>query len=247
VSSRTAASAQRLAEGLGGRAVDLADLPPVLAAADLLVTCTGASGIVIGTDVVAAAMRHRGPSGRQLVVVDLALPRDVAPGVAALPGVHLVDLALLQGERNSRDGEPIAGSVAAADVAAARDLIDTELSLLRAERYAAAVAPTVSALRSKAAEVVEAELLRLSGRLPDLDARARAEIDRTVRRVVDKLLHGPTVRVKELASSPGGTDYADALRALFGLGIDAEVEADHATLAEAVTVVPDDLRQAGIA
>ena len=249
VSSRTTDSARRLAEGVGGRAVDLADLPDELAAADLLVTCTGASGIVVSTDVVATAMQHRGgggPAGRQLVVVDLALPRDVAPGVAALPGVHVVDLALLQGERHRSDGEPIAGSVAAGDVAAARDLIRIELAQLRAERQAAAVAPTVSALRSQAAEVVDAELLRLSGRLPDLDARARAEVARTVRRVVDKLLHEPTVRVKELAGSPGGTDYADALRALFGLGIDAEVESAHATLAEAVTVDPDDLRPGGV-
>src|SRR3712207_9397735 len=77
--------------------------------------------------------------------------------------------------------------------------------------------------------------LRLAGRLPDLDARARAEIARTVRRVVDKLLHEPTVRVKELAAGPGGTDYAGALRALFGLGIDTPVE----VLSDAVTVDPD--------
>ena len=132
--------------------------------------------------------------------------------------------------------------MAAADVRAARGLIETELAQLRAERHAAAVAPAISALRSQAAEVVDAELLRLSGRLPDLDARARAEVARTVNRVVDKLLHEPTVRVKSLASEPGGTDYADALRALFGLGIDADVEGEHATLAEAVTVDPEDLR-----
>jgi glutamyl-tRNA reductase len=74
----------------------------------------------------------------------------------------------------------------------------------------------------------------VSSRLPDLDTKARSEIARTVRRVVDKLLHEPTVRVKELASSPGGTDYADALRALFGLGLDG----DRATLSDAVTVDP---------
>ena len=79
------------------------------------------------------------------------------------------------------------------------------------------MAPTVSALRSQAADVVEAELLRLSARLPDLDARARAEVARTVRRVVDKLLHAPTVRVKQLAAEPGGAGYADALRTLFDL------------------------------
>jgi glutamyl-tRNA reductase len=228
VSSRTEAHAQRLATSVGGRAAELTALPAELAAADVLLTCTGATGTVIGTDLVVGAMGERG--GRPLVVVDLALPRDVEPGVAGVPGVHVVDLALLQGEHEG-------GPVAADDVVAAHDLIEAETALLRAERQAAEVAPTVSALRSQAAEVVDAELLRLSSRLPELDARHRAEIARTVRRVVDKLLHEPTVRVKELAADPGGTDYAGALRALFGLGIDAE-PADGA-LSEAVTVDPD--------
>jgi glutamyl-tRNA reductase len=247
VSSRTPAHAQRLATSVEGRAADLADLPAEIAAADVLVTCTGARGIVIGTEAVAEAMRSRiGTThpDRPLVVIDLALPRDVDPGVAALPGVHVVDLALLQGERGA-DGHASASPVAADDVAAAHALIEAETALLRAERQAAAVAPTVSALRSQAAEVVDAELLRLSARLPDLDARARAEVSRTVRRVVDKLLHEPTVRVKELASAPGGVDYADALRALFGLGIDAEVVSERTNLAEAVTVDPDELRPGG--
>jgi glutamyl-tRNA reductase len=249
VSSRTSAHAQRLATAVEGRAAHLADLPAEIAAVDVLVTCTGARGIVIGTEVVAGAMRSRiGAAGpdRPLVVIDLALPRDVDPGMAALPGVHVVDLALLQGERGA-DGHASASPVAADDVAAAHALIEAETALLRAERQAAAVAPTVSALRSQAAEVVDAELLRLSARLPDLDARARAEVTRTVRRVVDKLLHEPTVRVKELASAPGGVDYADALRALFGLGIDAEVIPARTNLAEAVTVDPDELRPGGTA
>ena len=232
VSSRTPASAARLAESVGGRPADLEQLPQELAVADVLVTCTGATGTVIGTDVVSEALAARG--ARPLAIIDLALPRDVDPGVAALPGVHLVDLAMLQGERAAHPGQPVAGSVAADDIAAAHALVELETSLLRAERQAAAVAPTVSALRSQAAEVVDAELLRLSTRLPDLDAKARSEIARTVRRVVDKLLHEPTVRVKELASAPGGTDYADALRALFGLGLDG----DRATLSDAVTVDP---------
>ena len=231
VSSRTEAHAARLAGTVGGRAADLGDLPAELAAADVLVTCTGATGLIVSTEVVATAMAGR--AGRPLVVVDLALPRDVDPGVAALPGVRVVDLALLQGERAA--SRPTAGPVAADDIAAARALVETETALLRAERQAAEVAPTVSALRSQAAEVVDAELLRLSTRLPDLDARDRAEIARTVRRVVDKLLHEPTVRVKELAATAGDTDYAGALRALFGLGIDTPVE----VLADAVTVDPE--------
>jgi glutamyl-tRNA reductase len=251
VSSRTPAHAQRLATAVEGRAADLSRLPEEIAAADVLVTCTGARGLVIGTDAVAAAMADR--VHRPLVVIDLALPRDVDPAVAAVPGVHVVDLALLQGERNgallqgqrAAEGISAASPVAADDVSAAHALIEAETALLRAERQAAAVAPTVSALRTQAAEVVDAELLRLSTRLPDLDARARNEVARTVRRVVDKLLHEPTVRVKELASAPGGVDYADALRALFGLGIDAELAPERANLAEAVTVDPNDLHSGG--
>jgi glutamyl-tRNA reductase len=241
VISRTPAHAQRLADSVDGRAADLDRLGEEIAAADLLITCTGASGIVVGVEPVAAAMPGR--DHRPLIVVDLALPRDVDPAVAALPGVHVVDLALLQGERQGPDGAA-PGPVAVGDVVAARAMIEEETGLLRTERQAAAVAPTVSALRSQAAEVVDAELLRLSTRLPDLDARARGEIARTVRRVVDKLLHEPTVRVKELAGAPGGTDYADALRALFGLAIDADVADAEAGLAGAVSVDPDELRAA---
>jgi glutamyl-tRNA reductase len=237
VSTRTEAHAARLAQAIGGRAADLGDLPVELAGVDVLVTCTGATGLVVSTEVVADAMRNRG--NRPLVVVDLALPRDVDPGVAALPGVHVVDLALLQGERAATPGMPTAGPVAADDIAAAHALVEAETAVLRAERQAAEVAPTVSALRSQAAVVVDAELLRLSSRLPDLDARARTEIARTVRRVVDKLLHEPTVRVKELAAAPGGTDYAGALRALFGLGIDAPVSVEEANLSDTVRVDPE--------
>jgi glutamyl-tRNA reductase len=241
VSSRTEASAERLAETVGGRPAPMGRMVEEIAAADVLVACTGASGLVVSTDAVSTAMAGR--ADRPLVVIDLALPRDVDPGVAALPGVHVIDLALLQGERNTAladgDGRTSAGPVAADDITAARAMIEAETALLRAERQAAEVGPTVSALRSQAAEVVDAELLRLAGRLPDLDARARAEIARTVRRVVDKLLHEPTVRVKELAATPGGTDYAGALRALFGLGIDADVTPGAGRLADAVTVDPD--------
>src|ERR687893_207699 len=122
VSSRTTAPAGRLAASVGGRAAEPPGLPAEVAAADVLVTCTGARGLVVGTEVVARAMAAR--PERPLVIIDLALPRDVDPGVAALPGVHVVDLALLQGERTAGllgdgmadDGTP---TVAADDIAAA--------------------------------------------------------------------------------------------------------------------------------
>jgi len=103
-----------------------------------------------------------------------------------------------------------------AEVAEVRRIMADELAAHLSANRAAAVTPTVVALRAKAAGVVDAELARLAGRL-DLDPVAMAEVQKSMRRVTDKLLHDPTVRVKELAGSPGGDTYEDALRVLFDL------------------------------
>jgi glutamyl-tRNA reductase len=102
-------------------------------------------------------------------------------------------------------------------VAAVRAIVAEEMAARSSARHAARVAPTVVALRAKAAEVVENELTRLAGKLGELDDRAHGEIAHAMHRVVDKLLHAPTVRVKELAGSPGGDSYEAALRVLFDL------------------------------
>jgi glutamyl-tRNA reductase len=180
------------------RAIELADLRSALAEADIVVSCTGATGLVITPDMI----------DRPVFLLDLALPHDVDPGVRELPGVTLVGLDDL------RDAED---APAEADTEAVRRIVCEEVQAFQLGLIAATVAPTVVALRSKAAEVVDAELGRLGGRLPGLDDRARDEIAQTVRRVVDKLLHAPTVRVKELAASPGGDTYTEALRELFDL------------------------------
>ncbi len=200
VANRTHDGAARLAESVGGTAVPMGEVPAVLPAADLLVTCTGAAGLVIEAEHVERA--------RPLDVLDLALPRDVDPSVRDMAGVRLVDLAALA----SSDAAP-----GAEDVDAAREIVAEELAGFAAARRHAQVAPTVVALRSMADDVVDAELKRMHGRLPDLDERARSEVAATVRRVVDKLLHEPTVRVKELAAAPGGVTYEAALRELFAL------------------------------
>src|SRR5690606_17815420 len=150
------------------------------------------------------------PAGeRPLVFCDLGLPRDVEPAVAGLPGVAVIDIESLQ-----RD--PAAGA-AADDTAAARSIVAEELAKYLAGQRMAEVTPTVAALRQRAAEVVDAERLRPDHRLPGLADPDRDEVARTVRRVVDKLLHAPTVRVKQLATTPGGDSYAEALRELFEL------------------------------
>jgi len=113
--------------------------------------------------------------------------------------------------------EVLRSTEAGADVDAARAIVTEEVGTFLAWQAASRVAPTVIALRSRADEVVTAELDRLAARLPDVDDRTRTELEATVRRVVDKLLHTPTVRVKELTEAPAGLSYADALRELFGL------------------------------
>jgi glutamyl-tRNA reductase len=145
------------------------------------------------------------------VFIDLALPRDVAPEVADLPGAHVIGLAEL-GEVLAADGQ------STPHVKEVHDLVVDEVATYLTSRRAQEVAPTVAALRSRAADVVTAELSRLNQRLPgDMSEETRAEIRQAVHRVVEKLLHAPTVRVKELAGDGQGGDYARALRELFDL------------------------------
>jgi glutamyl-tRNA reductase len=216
VANRTSARAGRLAARFSATAADLSRLPAEIAAADLVVSCTGAPGHVITADTVAAALASR-PSGRPLVLLDLALPRDVDPAAEDLPGVSVISLETVGGAGGV--GGP--GGVHEEDVASVRRIVAEELAAHVSKDRAAKVAPTVVALRAKAAEVVDAELARLVGRVSGLDARARREIAQSMRRIADKLLHAPTVRVKELAGSPGGDSYEAVLRVLFDLDPDA--------------------------
>jgi glutamyl-tRNA reductase len=255
VANRTRAHAERLAASVSAvtttvttTVTGLADLPAAIAAADVVISCTGATGQVITAEMVSAALAARAAKGAQaakpaqvaeaakpaqvaeaakpaqvaeaakpaqaargaLVIMDLAMPRDVEPAVADLPDVVLIGMDQLSEH---------AGAVGDDDVAAVRTILEAELAAYQSAMDAARVAPTVVALRAKAAGVVDAELARLAGRLSadGLSGHALDEIAQTVRRVVDKLLHAPTVRVKELAGSPGGEEYAAALRVLFDL------------------------------
>jgi glutamyl-tRNA reductase len=212
VANRTRRHADRLAAQVAARVIALADLPAAMAAADIVISCTGAAGYVITREAARAALAdRRGAGGRgPLVFLDLAMPRDVEPAVTGLPGVVVIGMDQLT-EHGTAAG--------AAEVAEVRSICEAELAAYRSAVDAARVAPTVVALRAKAATVVDAELARLAGRLSadGLSAHAQDEIAQTVRRVVDKLLHAPTVRVKELAGSPGGEEYAAALRVLFDL------------------------------
>ncbi len=208
VANRTLDRAERLAASLGGRAVPFTDVSRELAAADVVVSCTGATGLVLDREAVAEALKQR-TTGGPLGLLDLAMPRDVDGAVHDLAGVSLVDIEDL--------AAAAADAPMAADVDAVRRIVSAEVAAFGAAQRAERITPTVVALRTMAADVVSSELARLDGRLPDLDDKERAEITQTVRRVVDKLLHAPTVRVKQLAGEPGGAGYADALRELFDL------------------------------
>jgi glutamyl-tRNA reductase len=194
--------------GVGAEASALDRLPTVLAEADVVVCCTGAVRPVVSLADVHRGLAH-GQDPRRLVICDLGMPRDVDPAVAGLPGVFVVDMDRIQREPSAR--------AAAADADAARSIVAAEVAHYLSSQRMAEVTPTVTALRQRAADVVDAELLRLENKLPGLDGAQREEVARTVRRVVDKLLHAPTVRVKQLASAPGGDTYAEALRELFEL------------------------------
>lgn len=157
-----------------------------------------------------------------LFLLDLAMPRDIDAAVHRLAGVRLVDIESL--------AEASADAPMAADVDQVRRIVSDEVAAFGAAQRAAHITPTVVALRTMAADVVSSEIARLYGRMPDLDDRQRGEIRQAVHRVVDKLLHAPTVRVKQLAAEPGGAGYADALRTLFDLDpetVAAVSRADH--------------------
>ncbi|HXJ25452.1 MAG TPA: glutamyl-tRNA reductase [Streptosporangiaceae bacterium] len=213
VANRGQQRARQLAATVSARWTDLSRLTAGVAAADLVVSCTGAPGLVLTAAMVREAQAAR-PTGRPLVLLDLALPRDIDPDAGRLPGVAVVSLEDLRDACSP--GRP--GALAHDEhVAAVRQIVADEFAAHVSAGRAAQVAPTVVALRAKAAEVVDAELARLASRLVDLEPRTRDEIARALHRVVDKLLHAPTVRVKELAGSPGADSYEAALRVLFDL------------------------------
>lgn len=220
IASRTHESAARLASAQGGSVAGFTDLPEQVRAADLIISATGAAGTVLDTPVVAEALLGR--DGRRLVVVDLALPRDVAAGVGQLDGVELLDLTRLQDLASLRPED--------ADLCAAQAIVAAEVAGLLAEQRADQVAPLIAALRGRAQEIVDVELARVTGRLPELRPEDLATVDNALRRVADKLLHQPTVRMKELVAGPAGASYAPVLQALLGL------DAERLDLADALAV-----------
>ncbi|MFI7603861.1 glutamyl-tRNA reductase [Micromonospora sp. NPDC049366] len=211
VTNRGADRAARLAESYGATALPLAELATALSTVDIVVAATAATEPVLTRSVVTRALAERDPARGPLVLLDLAVPRDVEAGVGDLPGVEVIDI--------DRMAALVAEGPAATDAAAVERIVTTELEGFLTWLRGADVAPTVAALRGRADDVVTAELRRLAQRRPDLSDDQRAEVARTVHRVVQRLLHQPTVRVRQLAAEPGGDQYAALLRELFDLQV----------------------------
>lgn len=205
--NRSPDKANRLAARAGGRVAAVDDLTGVVARADVVVCTTGAPQPLLDRELVARAVADRG--GRPLVVLDLAVPRNVAPDAAELAQVRVVDVADVRDLAGQRE--------TGAEVTHARRLVDEEAERFGAWTRASQVEPTIRAVRHHAESVRQAELARLASRLTELDDRQLAAVEAVTRGIVNTLLHEPTVRLKQLAGHAGAGFHADVLRELFGL------------------------------
>ena len=216
VANRTPARAAQVVAGLPPELAPVAstavlgDLPDLLAAADVVVTSVGATHPIVERSAVEAAVAARAP-GDQLLLVDLGMPRNVEPDSATVEGVTLVDMDTLRAAvadaLSGRQGE----------VASARAIIGDEVERYRAGARARGAAPVVSALRSRVEEVRVAELDRQRTKHPELDDVQWELVDAATRSVVAKLMHQPTVALKDAAGTPRGERLVEALRALYDL------------------------------
>ena len=214
VLNRTLERAEALAGELGARAGALEALATPLADADIVVSSTGAPGFVLRADELAATVRSR--RGRPLLLVDLAVPRDVDPSFAAIDGCFVYDLddleAIVSASLAGRRTEAVE----------AERIVSEEAERFRAWQASLAVVPAIASLRARAEEIRAAELARMEARLGRLPAAERDAVDTVTTQIVNKLLHLPTVRMKEAAVTPDGLFYADVVRHLFGLGEEDE-------------------------
>lgn len=214
VANRTEARARALARRVGGEGVGLSGLVGALEEADAVLLSTGSALPVIDVDTmtaVAAARRSASPRRGPLVMVDLSVPRNVDPAVAFVEGVELLDMddlsELAERALDDRKGE----------VAAAEAIVQSEVERYRADERARGAAPVVSALRSRVGDIERAELSRHRKRLSRLDDEEWAQVEAVVADILAKVLHQPTVALKESAGTARGERLVEALRSLFDL------------------------------
>ena len=210
VANRSAAHGEELARRLDARAIGLEGLAAELGAADVVVASTSAPGFVLSIDDLGAALRAR--RGRPILLVDLAVPRDVDPGLASIDGCFVYDIDDLQAVVEAS----LSGRRAEAE--RAERIVATEAKRFREWQASLAVVPAIASLRARAEAIRTAELARAEGRLGRLPESERRAVEAITAQIVNKLLHLPTVRMKEAAVTSDGVIYADVVRHLFGLG-----------------------------
>ncbi len=210
--NRSLEHARALADRTNAEHGDLDALPEALNHADLVVSATGAAGTVIGSGVVASAAASR--RGRPLVLLDLAVPRDVDPGAGDVEGVSLIDINGLRDRLAEQD------EAMTEEISKAHGIVAEEVHRYVTRRRSDALAPVIRALYSRGDEIMRAELDRYSSRLADLSPEEREAVEGLARGIVAKLLHDPIVELKE-RSTPG-TDRAHAKLLAELLGIELE-------------------------
>lgn len=225
VVNRTGSKADRLIRDHAGanpaQSLPLAQLAAAVATADVVIACTGATGVLVDADTVSQRQANR-----PLVLLDLALPHDIDPQLSVQTGVTLIDLSAMSQRQSNH------GSIEQA----AADIVELETQRFLARQAAASVEPLVVGLRARADGILEQEVARLRLRLPQLTSEAAAEVEHAMRRAMGTLLHTPTVRMKQLAADPEGTRFTAAVKALFDL--------DPATV-QAISTAPEPAEYAG--
>jgi glutamyl-tRNA reductase len=213
VANRSPERAERLAERFGGRAVGLEELEQELAAADIVIASTGSRGLVVTAEQAKRALRHR--RGRPVFFVDIAVPRDLDPAINELDGCYLYDIddleRVVEGAAAGRREAVSRAEAIVAEEAAAFDLWQRSLD----------VVPAIASLRRRAEEIRSSELARVRSRLAELSPREQRAVESLTAQIVNKLLHAPTVRLKEAAAAPEGAAYAETVRHLFDLEEDS--------------------------
>jgi glutamyl-tRNA reductase len=212
VANRTFDHAADLAARFGAEPLPLDRLEEQLASADVVVSSTSAPGFVLDAATVERALHAR--RGRQLVLIDLAVPRDLDPAIHELEGCYLYDIDDLQAIVN----ETLAGRRGETERAEA--IVAAESEKFHEWQASLEVVPAIASLRARAEEIREAELRKAEGLLGRLDESQRSAVEAITSQIVNKLLHLPTVRMKQAAAAADGVIYADAVRHLFGLGED---------------------------
>jgi glutamyl-tRNA reductase len=216
--NRSPERARRLAVRAGAEALALQHLDRAVAEADLVVSSTAATGVVIGVETVRRALAAR--DGRPLFLLDLAVPRDVDPAVRTLDGAHMADIddlgRAVEAERAEHEAD--GGDAGwAAEIAAVEAIVAQEVERFESWRRASRVAPLIQALLARADDVRAAELARQAPRLAGLTDREREAVEALAGGIVGKLLHEPIVRLRE-RPGPAGDALARALAELFGIG-----------------------------